>query len=258
MAFATMNSADIYETSWPRDNTFCQVGNKKIEFSIRGHSKYTEPKDRGYGELLFFDMNDKHINIPDFGGRSGYVRFFKAENGLCSKSAAYDLDGSTFALLLLKSNRPYKDKLVIQLFDSKNLKVLETFSTEYMADKTMLAPGGFTFRTNPERMEVEMGVVTIEGKKFNYQDRDFQEWMNFEKRKFSMNEKLTYQESPYKSFFKNEADFLKTTGWSAEDKKFSNRTLYLAVNHQTQRKCLLVLPAPTKLTGTEEWRCQDK
>lgn len=258
LALASMNTADLYESTWPRDNTFCQIGNKKIEFSIRGHAKYTEPKDRGYGELIFFELDDKHVMIPDADGRSGYFRFFKGENGLCSKAASYDIDGGTFALLLLKSNRPYKDKLVIQLFDTKKFKPLETFSTEYMADKTMFAPGGFTFRINSERMEIEMGVVTLEGKKFTYQDRDFQEWMNFEKRKFSINEKLTYQESPYKRFFKDEEDFLKTTGWSASDKKFSHRTLFLAVHHQSRRECLLVLPAPAKLTGAEDWRCKDR
>lgn len=258
LLMASPNSTDMYEGSFPRDNTFCQVGENKVEFSLRGHTKFTEPKDRGYGELLFYRLGEKRVLIPDVEGRSGYYRFFKSENGLCSKAASYDLDGSTFALLLLKANRPHKDKLTIQLLDSKKLSPLKTYPTEFLADKTMLAPGGFTFRTNSERIEIEMGSVMMGDKKFTYQDRDFQEWVNFDKKGFWINEKLTFQQSPYKNFFKDEADFFQVTAWSPTEKKFQNRTFYLAVNHQERRECLLVLKAPIKLTGSEEWRCKDK
>lgn len=248
---------DLVEQSFARDNTFCQVGGNRIEFSVRGYSKFTEPKDKGFGELLFYRVKEsfQHIDAAEAGSR--YLRFFKSEKGLCSKAASYDVDGDTFALLLLKANRPYKDKLVIQLFDSKKLKPLKTINTDYMADKSMHAPGGFTFRTNSERLDIEMGSVMMNDQKFTFQDRDFQEWINFEKENFFINEKLTYQESPFKDFFKDEADFLTATGWSSADKKFNNRTIYVAVNHQLKKECVLVLPAPTKLKGNEEgWRCR--
>lgn len=257
--WAAAPAKDLVDQSFARDNTFCQVGGNRIEFSVRGYSKFTEPKDKGFGELLFYRIKDSYHHIDGTEAGSRYLRFFKSEKGLCSKAASYDIDGDTFALLLLKANRPYKDKLVIQLFDSKKMTPLKTISTDYMADKSMHAPNGFTFRINSERLDIEMGSIMMDGQKFTYQDRDFQEWINFEKDSFFINEKLTFQESPYKEFFKDEADFLTSTGWSNSDRKFTKRSLYVAVNHQMKKECVLVLPAPSKLSGSEEgWRCRPK
>lgn len=257
LTFAAPNSIDTIEKTFPRDNTFCQVGAAKVEFSIRGLNKYTEPKDRGYGEHVFYNHAQKERVLNVSQGFSGLFRFFPGESSLCSKFSSFDLDGETFALLLQKANRPHKDKLVIQLFDSKNIKPIKVISTDYLSDKALFAPGGFYFRTNGERLDIDMGTYTKSDKKFTYQDRDFQEWMLYDKEGFRISEKVTYQQSPFKDFFNDEPDFLKATGWSAEEKKFQNKIFYLSVNHQIKEKCIIVVSARQKFNGTEAgWRCR--
>lgn len=255
--YAAANSTDMMEKSFVRDNTICKVGSSKVEFSIRGLNKFTESKDKGYGELVFITQNQNKKLFDISQGLTGLFRFFKGESTLCTKSAAYNLDQETFALLFQKANRPLKDKLVIQLIDSKTLKPTKLISTDYLANKTLEAPGGFYFRTNGERLEVDMGSIERDGKKYTYQDRDFQLWMLFEKAGFSLSEKMTYQQSPFKKHFIDEADFLQATGWSAEEKKFNNSIFYLAVNHQLKRQCIIVVPTLQKFSGKEDgWRCQ--
>lgn len=259
LAFGAFNSQDLFEKSFPRDNTFCRLGKARVEFSVRGYSKYTEPRDRGYGELLFMEhgRTKKSLNIGQ--GHSGLYRFFKGAPKACSKYPSYHLDEKTLALLLLKANRPYKDKLIVQLIDTKDLAPVETIHTNYLADRALPAPKGFYFRNNGDRMEIDMGTLQWDEKKFTYQDRDFQEWYHFDGKKFSLSEKVTYEESPFRSYFSSAEDFLKTFAWSPEEKKFQNKIIYVAVNHSVGKECILVREAKAKLTGTEDgWRCRSK
>jgi hypothetical protein len=258
-SFAAFNSKDLFEKSFPRDNTFCRLGKERVEFSVRGFSKYTEPRDKGYGELLFMEYQKVKKSLDIAQGNSGLYRFFKGTARVCSKYPSYLIDEKTLALLILKANRPYKDKLIIQLIDTKSLTPLRTIHTDFQADKALPAPKGFYFRTNGNRVDIDMGVVNWDEKKFTYQDRDFQEWYYFNGKDFSLQEKVTYKESPFKIYFTSEDDFLKTFGWSSEEKKFSNKIIYVAVNHSIGKECILVRDSKSKLTGTEEgWRCRKK
>lgn len=258
-SFAAFNSMDLWEKSFPRDNTFCRLGKERVEFSVRGYSKYTEPRDKGYGELLFMEYGKikKSLNVSQ--GNSGLYHFFRGSAGVCSKYPSYQMDNTTLALLLLKANRPYKDRLIIQLIDTKALIPLKTIHTDYLADKSLPAPKGFYFRNNGDRVEIDMGTVEWDGKKYTYQDRDFQEWFHFDGKDFKLSEKVTYDESPYKAYFTSEEDFLKTFAWSPEEKKFSHKVIYVAVNHAIGKECILIRDAKAKLTGSEEgWRCRTK
>lgn len=258
-SFAAFNSKDLWERSFPKDNTFCRLGKERVEFSVRGYHKMTEPRDRGYGELLFMEYGKvkKSLNIGK--GNSGLYRFFRGSPKFCSKYPSYLIGEKTLALLLLKANRPYKDKLIVQLVDTKSLEPVETIHTDFLADKALPASKGFYFRSNSDRVEIDMGTLQWDEKKFTYQDRDFQEWFHFDGKDFSLNEKVTYEESPYKAYFTSEEDFLITFGWSSRDKKFLNKVIYVAVNHSMGKECVLVRDSKAKLTGSEEgWRCRKK
>lgn len=260
-SFAAFNSKDLWERSFPKDNIFCRLGNERVEFSVRGYNKNTEPRDRGYGELLFMEYGKTKKSLDVGQGNSGLYRFFRGSptSKICSKYPSYEIDTKTLALLLLKANRPFKDKLIIQLINPKDLSSIQTIHTNFLADRSLPAPKGFYFRNNTDRMEIDMGTLTWDEKKFTYQDRDFQEWFHFDGKDFSLSEKVTYAESPYKTYFTSEEDFLKTFAWNSQEKKFLNKIIYVAVNHSAGKECILILDSKAKLTGTEEgWRCRKK
>lgn len=256
---AAPQSVDSYEKTFPRDNTFCQLAKSRVEFSLRGFSRFTEASERGYGEVLFLEKGKEKKLIDISEGNSGTYRFFRGKSRACSKYQGYDLDDSTFALLLLKSNHPHKDKLVIQLIDRKAEAPLKTIHTQYLTDRSLPAPDGFFFRTHNERLDIDMGTITRDEHKFTYQDRDFQEWYHFGKKGFSISPSRTYLEFSFKDYFTDEADFLKAAGWSETEKKFTHKVLYLAVNHALRKECVLLVSERQKLSGNEEgWRCREK
>lgn len=258
-SFAAFNSKDLFEKSFPKDNTFCRLGKENVEFSVRGFSKNTEPRDRGYGELLFMEYGKEKKSLNIGQGNSGLYRFFRGSAKYCSKYPSYLIDEKTLALLMLKANRPYGDKLIVQLIDTKSLAPLNTIHTDYLADKALPAPKGFYFRTHTDRVDMDMGSLLWNEKKITYQDRDFQEWFYFDGKEFFLNERVTYNESPYKTYFTSEEDFLKTFGWNTKDKKFLNKIIYVAVNHTIGKECILIRDSKMKPSGSEEgWRCREK
>ncbi len=46
-SFASTDTKDAFDKSFPRDNTFCSYNDKRVEILIRGENKFTEPKEKG-------------------------------------------------------------------------------------------------------------------------------------------------------------------------------------------------------------------
>ncbi len=81
-------------------------------------------------------------------------------------------------------------------------------------------------------------------------------WIKYNSFGFELQPKVSYEKLAFKKYFKDENDFLTMTGWDAKAKKFSNNVLYVAVNHKSKKKCILMMDKKTKITGSEPWRCQ--
>ena len=255
---ASTNSKDAFDKSYPRDNTFCALEGKRIEFLIRGGNKFTEPKEKGYGELIFYRQPSKKPRLLNSHNSGDTYRLFPGKNSLCSKSYAYKIDSSTYAVLFLKENHPFKDKLIIQLVDAKTLVPTELIETEYPTDESKIYKDGFAFRKLTETNSQDFGKVSIEGESFIFHEKVFPLWFLYTKKGFNLTEQLTYEEFPWKSHFKDQKDFLENAKWNTKDKTFENKTIYLAVNHKLKKECVLLAPAKQKLTGTEAWRCYTK
>lgn len=255
-AFAASNSKDAFDKSFPRDNTFCSYKGSRVELLIRGESKFTEPKERGYGELIFYRHPPKRPIIMKFSQfKADTFKLFNGISPLCSKSHGYLIDAETMAILLLKENRPFKDKLVMQLFDIKTLKPTELIETNYLTDRAKKTKTGFAFNTYRENHNPEIGKVMIEGSEFIFQEKDFPQWMEYSQRTFSLLPDLTFERFPWKKQFKDQDDFLAVTGWNQVEKKFTKNIIYFAVNHKLKKRCLLFIESKQKLAGTESWRC---
>lgn len=255
-AFAGTDSKNAFGKSYARDNTFCGHHENRIEILIRGLSKFTEPNERGYGEYLFYRKEDeKPVLMPLNASRSDTYKLFLGTSPLCSKSHGYQIDPKTFAVLLLKENRPFEDKLVIQFFDSKTLTPKDFIETDWPTDKAQKSKNGFAFRTLQEKHDPENGKVTIEGDSFFYYEKDFPIWINYSSKGFEMNTGLTFKKFPAK-VFKDEKDFLMITGWDSTEKKFTKDTLFMAESQKVKKRCYLFIEKKQKLTGNVAWRCQ--
>jgi len=255
-AFAASDSKDAFDKSFPRDNTFCSYKGNRIELLIRGESKFIEPKERRYGELIFYRHPSKRPSLMKFSQvKDDTFKLFSGESPLCSKSHGYKINDETMAILLLKENRPFKNKLVMQLFDLKTLKPTKLIETNYPTDRAEITQNGFAFNTFPENHNPEMGKVLIDGSEFIFQEEDFPQWVEYTDNTFNLIPDLTFIRLPWKKHFKDLDDFMNVTGWNPNEKKFSKNIVYFAVNHKIKKRCLLFIENKQKLVGTESWRC---
>jgi hypothetical protein len=163
-AFATVVQ-DAFDKTYPRDNTFCQIGQKRIEIMIRGFQSHTEPKERMWGDNVFARGPEGKISrIPVTQEQSGIYRFFSGNPSSCTKGVG-SMVGKRFAMLFQKHNSPSKHKVVIQYLDPVTLEPLETVYTPYLSDKARVTKTGLVLRTfPPARQEMQMGKVMIGGK----------------------------------------------------------------------------------------------
>lgn len=248
---------DLFEKTFPRDNTFCQNSKQRIEIIIRGETKYNDPIEKGFGEFFFVkDLSEKLFLLELNKGRSDSYKLFLGKGSECSKSFGYKIGDDTLAVLLLKENKPFKEKLVIQFFDYKSLIPKEFLETNYLTDKVKKTSNGFAFNTFSERYESEIGKVTINDVPYTYQDRDFPQWMGYSPKGFETLPDMTFAKLPWKKSFSDEADFLSFSAWDSKEKNFKNKFLYIAVNHSLKKGCILFLSERKKPTGSDPWRCQ--
>lgn len=250
-------SKNLFEQSYPRDNAFCTVNKKRIEIQIRGMNKFTEPEERGYGEYIFYRFDGNKPKLMEMNKlRSDSFRFFNGISPVCSKNHGYKIDNKTVALLFLKENRPFKDKLVIQFLDADSLQPKSILETDYMSDKAKKTNDGFAFSTFRELHNPEIGKVTIEGHPFIFQEKDFAVWVRYSLNGFEVDPELTYERLSFKKYFPKKEDFLEAAGWNPSDKKFTKLFLFHATNHELKKSCLLLLESKQKPVGNEAWKCQ--
>lgn len=251
-----VDAEDLFEKTWPRANSSCSANKKRIELFIRGGSKFTESRERGFGEYVLYRIEDK-IEVFSFSkSQSSLYRFYAATAGSsCSKTQGYPLQEDRFAILIGEENRPHMEKLIIQIFDFKTMKPLETIETNLLVEKTYNRPGGFVFKTVTERFDMDMGKVKIGKDKFTYQDRVFPMWRFFNGKTIEVDSTTTFMKLPWKKYFKDEAEFLKEAAWDTSTKEFKNQIVYYAAQKGLKKKCVLFKDKRVKLDGSEGWHC---
>lgn len=247
---------DLLEKTYRRDNSFCNVGGKRLEILVRGDTSHTEPKERMWGEhVLARETSGRIFKLP-VNQRSGLYRLFSGNPSSCTKSIGTP-QGERFLVLFQKLNSPHKHQLVIQYLNAKTLAPEETLYTDYRSDEAQVSHGSLYFRSfPPARQDIEMGKVVIQGKTYLYQDHVFPIWMGFSQGSFFIEPQKTFEDFSYKSFFPGFEEFKRASLWDEEKKDFGNRRLYVAVNHASKTRCVLLLPQKKQLTGDDPWVCR--
>ncbi len=257
-AYADVESTNLLEKTWGRDNCFCHLNKKRVEVLIRGQNKTIETKEYGLGEYAFYrigEEDEEAFVLPINKFQSGLYRFFKGKGPYCSKGLGFPLKNEKFAILFLRMNRPYGSKLVIQLFDFKTLKPLDVIETNLVTLKAQQVPDGFIFKTKSERSDMDMGKVKISDIEFVYQDREFPLWMKYDLKGLRLDQDVTFNKLPWRKYFKDEADFLKLAEWDDKAKAFKRSIPYFAINHALKKKCIFFSSSKFKPLGTEDWHC---
>ncbi len=246
------------ELTFARDNTFCKLKNHTIELEIRGDERYTEKKESYFGKYVVQKKGKKFIKLPINPEGLGRYKLFRGNGPLCSKSIGVELNNKTVGFLFLKENSPFKEKLVIQLFDKDTQSPREAIETDYLTDKVEVIKDGLIFKSLPERMDRLIGKVSIGGSEYIFQEQDMSPWISYTLKGFEILGRETYEKSEFKKYFQNETDFFMFTGWSEKEKKFLNPYVYTAVNYELKKECILFSTAQqTALTGSEFWRCKE-
>ena len=250
----------LKESTYSRDNTFCQMGNKRIQIEIRSAAPQTESVEKKYGDTLFYYREDDQKSEPKLlplnQEKLNTYRFFEGKSTLCSKSQGFAVGPDKLAVLFLKENRPFKDKLALQLFNTKSQEPENAVDTEFMVDKTLITTDGFLFRTHADRLGLESGKTKIQDIDYTFQDRDFSFWMKYSTSGFAVMPSESFQQFQWKDYFQSEAEFLEFSGWNEKEKMFKNSVLYVAVNYKLKKECILLVPEKIKISGLEAgWRC---
>jgi hypothetical protein len=246
----------LKETTFTRDNTYCKIGTKKFEIQIRSEASQTEKKIKNYGEYIFYYLTELPQLLPLNADKLNNYRLFKGTNTLCSKSYGHAIGEDKIAVLFLKENSPFMDKLSFQLINTKTLEPENIIETEYVSDKTDFSPGGFVFRTYENRNGLVMGNIKIDEIAYTFHNRDFPYWIKYSTNGFEISPTTSFENFEWKKHFKNEKDFFDATGWDDKEKKFKKQVLNLAVNHELKKECILLSSEKINLTGSEEgWRC---
>ncbi len=62
-ASSNQEARDLFDRTYARDNTFCKLEQKTVEFQLRGNSRYTEPAEKATGQSAFY-KNLKGQYVP--------------------------------------------------------------------------------------------------------------------------------------------------------------------------------------------------
>lgn len=260
LIFSLLSSAwsvELQEKTYKRDSTACRFQSTRLKFQLRGTNLFTEIKDKAYGEYFFFGEDETKTELLDINKDTSHTyRFFRGQNSLCSKSYGFKMSDDLVAILVLKENRPFKDKLSILLFDFKNKKKVDFIETDYPVKEAEPTKDGFIFEVIPEKEETVMGKLILKGENFRYQDQRMPTWYRFDLKNGAIPATdITFNKLRFKKAFKDINEFLEASGWSASENKFRNIIIYHAFNMGLTRNCVLFSAEKIKPTAESPWRC---
>lgn len=270
-ATASTDNPYLWDKTYIRDNNVCYLNGKRLSVAVRGFNRNVDvaldSHDRGFGEFAFYstELDDggsflevsqsKFHLLPLKRDGFDHYKFFYTANSFCNKQHAFRISSNILALLFLKENRPNADKLVIQLFDFKNMQPGKVYDSVYMTDAAEAIPGGFVFRSLSDRSDRETGDVRIEKLKYQFMAKNFSPWVYFTKNGFKTSGSYSYEKFRWKYLFRDKNDFHRASGWDDSSNTFKRPFLYYAINPLERKECVLFTPNRRVIKEGERWRC---
>jgi hypothetical protein len=259
LGFSDLDVRNLKDKTFTRDNTYCSIGNKRLEIQVRGVTSQLEPGERKYGDWFFFyPEENKPEVLPLNSSQLSKYRLFEGtgKKSVCSKSYGFNLASDKVAILFLEENRPFLDKLSLQIFDTQTYKALQSIDTGLITDAAEVNDGGFIFRSFIEKQGGVNGTFVKDGVTFSFNNLDFPIWYRYTQDGFEIDPDISFEKYPMKNHFRDKRDFFKMAGWDEKLKKFKQTFLYQALNHELKKECILIRSDNNLTKGPDEdWRC---
>lgn len=148
------------------------------------------------------------------------------------------INANTYALFLLKDNRPFPNTLMIMYLNTDSKKA-EIVGTKISSDSGIAKNGKVFFRQVSEKNFKKFGTVLINNRKYNYEERILEPWLSFDGKDFVLDLEMTYQMLEEKNLLKR-SDLL---GLSA----FTEFHLRKAIDPKTDSNCISL--------NNADWKC---
>lgn len=239
ICFSARADEFLFDKTYSRDNSYCRVNSSRFEIKIKGHSRYTEAGDAEYGENIFILSGGNKLLIQKDIGR---YRLVKGENSYCSKVLSISTAPHELAIFLKKDNRPLGNTLSI-LYYNYQTQDHEIVDTNHLLSDALIHQNRLQFKLKSDSCQTFSGPVMIGENQYFYTQKDFEPWIVFDGKNFTVNKQATYQSYKGSLFFKSESDFFKARGRSNQ--------IFTAVNHQLNKECV-------RFTNESEWICADR
>lgn len=243
----------LIDKTFVHDNTYCQLGGKKLEIEIRSFEKYTHQKDLEYGDHVIVIQDKKYISLPINETLIGRFKLLKGKDKNCSKALSIKLDNSKLIFFLLKDNRPLKSSLLTVLYNLETQKSIAS-ETEFNTEDGFIEDGVLKFSSSETQLSSSLGNVKIRNKEFVYIQKNLDLWYRFDGKNFTFDSAATESSFKYKNLLKNKkfAEFFK---WDASKKRYRYDSFFHAVNHSSKEECIGIRNENKKDIDSIDWIC---
>lgn len=236
---------DLYDSTFSRDNSFCQYNKFNFELQIRSIDRYSESNDRDYGEYPFLTQQGISYKINFNTQDIGRYRFIYAKEKECTKTLSVPFDAEEINLLFAKDSRPYPDQLIILRYNpaQKTVTLLEHTQIpiiDYYRINDTVIFSSYTPKT-------DMNRIQFEGMPFSHISSALPVWRSFDGKVIKIETGITFQEFEWKHYFKDLDEFKAEFAWSEKDKLFHKNQYELIINSQLRKRCIKI---------ADNWRCR--
>src|SRR5690606_25376228 len=234
---------DLYDSTYSRDNSFCQYNNSRFELQIRSLDRYSQPNDRDYGEYPFIVQKGISYKM-NFKGDIGRYRMIYAKEEECSKTLAIPLNKEEITLFYAQDHRPYPDLLVLVHYNTRNntARIIHTnFPIKnYYQIKDKLLFSSYISKTS-------ITTTDFDGSTYTHMESALPLWKVYYQGEINNDLQSTFQQFEWSHFFRNIEEFKNHFAWDNKRMVFKKDHFEIIFNYELKRRCLRV---------QDEWRCK--
>ena len=240
----------LREKTFVRDNTFCHLGEKKVEIEIRGFDQYTDPQDARYGDKVFSVRDKVYRLLPLAKDNIGRYRLLLGEDPHCSKSLSLKRNAQELTVFFLKDNRPFPDLLTLLHYDFSGSA--RTEETAYPMKEALVEGGKLFFSSVSGKSVPDLKKVRLKGQEYTVTFQELPVWYVYDGKNFRVDQMKTYHRFDQLHFFPTREDFEAFFQWDADAGKYRLHGHVAAVNAALREKCL------ARTITDKDWRCRKK
>ncbi|MFA5582843.1 MAG: hypothetical protein WDA09_01410 [Bacteriovoracaceae bacterium] len=242
-ASSTDEFRDLFDSTYSRDNSFCQYNNARFELQIRSLDRYSQPNDRDYGEYPFIVQKGIRYKM-NFKGDIGRYRMIYAKEEECSKSLAIPLNKEEITLFYAQDHRPFPDLLVLVRYNTQknSARVIHTNLPiqDYYQIKDKLLFSSYVSKTN-------ISTTDFDGATYTHMKSSLPLWKMYYQGKINNDPQSTFNQFEWNHYFKNLDEFKDHFEWDKSRMVFKKDSFELIFNYDLKKRCLRV---------KDEWRCK--